>query len=239
MASLSPALAAAFLLVLLLPKPALAEAPVCMEGFGKGPGAHASEDSSCRQPNGDTQGIDCEVHLDGNSTLDSRLAASCTSPSPGMGLQDSNDTLQACLIIDRAQLCADANECLLPPTGLTATDRQGGVFLDWEAPPTGEPLGYAIYRAIAIGEGVAEVTTTSIATVSAEQTWFFDTTVQPKVSYVYWVTALGPGCQSAPSTMATSGFPPNLFHCISPALGYMPPFYIAPDCRPDLVIKGP
>ncbi len=89
-----------------------------------------------------------------------------------------------------------AAEILLPPQNLTAEASHRSVKLDWEAPATGTPSGYKIYR-----NNFALTTVTNLS--------YTDTAVTNGSTYSYKITALYDGEESEASNTVSAT--PNIY----------------------------
>ncbi len=83
---------------------------------------------------------------------------------------------------------------LPPPQNLTVTGAPGGgvTLLEWEAPADADPLGYQVYR-----DGILYSETLVTGTE------FYDLNFEHGVEYAYYVTAIYPQGESAPSNTVT------------------------------------
>jgi len=82
-----------------------------------------------------------------------------------------------------------------PPTGLTASGQKGRIVLAWNG--SGPGVTYRVYRGTTPGGESATPYATGVA-----GTAFNDSSVTPRVTYYYRVTAVGPGGESARSNEA-------------------------------------
>ncbi len=115
-----------------------------------------------------------------------------TTASPARARQSSNDNSQPVSLTASTNLpnlklkIFPAVGMLYPPQNLSATPGNGYVELTWQAPLTGTPTGYRIYRNGSLLTTVTGLTHT-------------DDTVVNETTYSYYVTAIYSGGDSDPS----------------------------------------
>lgn len=98
-----------------------------------------------------------------------------------------------CAWLDNIVFPTGATAPIYPPQNLTAIAGNGIVNLAWQAPLSGSPSGYRVYR------GGLSITPTPVTGLS-----FADNTVTNETSYTYYVTAIYPSGESSASTTATA-----------------------------------
>ncbi|NLN85533.1 MAG: hypothetical protein GX135_05465, partial [Candidatus Cloacimonetes bacterium] len=125
-----------------------------------------------------------------------------TTTSQNRARQNRNDSSQPTSLTASTNLpnlrlkLFPAAEILLPPQNLTAEASHRSVKLNWEAPASGTPTGYKIYR-----------NNSALTTVTALT--YNDTAVSNGTTYNYKVTALYDGEESDASNTVTAT--PNMF----------------------------